>query len=135
MGVEQIRFPESSGIGVKPVSSEGSKRLIRAAIKYALQKGAETAVRQGGGEYGSLLAVATQITGNVARYASEQADKRVWSTLPDQIWMSSVVLPEGTHDLTVDFLNAQGRVVESCSITGIQVSPGSRQFIIVRTVK
>lgn len=37
MGVKKIRFPETSGIGIKPVSSEGSKRLIRAAIEYAIQ--------------------------------------------------------------------------------------------------
>ncbi len=36
MGVKKIRFPESSSIGIKPVSEEGSKRLIRAAINYAL---------------------------------------------------------------------------------------------------
>ena len=37
MGVSKIRFPESSSIGVKPVSKEGSERLIRAAIEYALK--------------------------------------------------------------------------------------------------
>jgi len=36
MGVKKIRFPETSGIGIKPVSSEGTKRLVRAAIKFAL---------------------------------------------------------------------------------------------------
>ncbi|NLF22066.1 MAG: NADP-dependent isocitrate dehydrogenase [Lentisphaerae bacterium] len=36
MGVRKIRFPETSAIGIKPVSSEGSKRLIRAAIQYAI---------------------------------------------------------------------------------------------------
>ncbi len=36
MGVTKIRFPETSSIGVKPVSSEGSERLIRAAIEYAI---------------------------------------------------------------------------------------------------
>ncbi len=34
---KQIRFPESSALGIKPVSKEGSERLIRAAIKYALE--------------------------------------------------------------------------------------------------
>ena len=38
MGVKKIRFPESSGIGIKPVSEEGSKRLCRAAIQYALKE-------------------------------------------------------------------------------------------------
>ncbi len=36
MGVKKIRFPQTSGIGVKPVSVEGSKRLIKDAIDYAL---------------------------------------------------------------------------------------------------
>ena len=36
MGVSKIRFPETSAIGVKPVSPEGSKRLIKAAIDYAI---------------------------------------------------------------------------------------------------
>lgn len=36
MGVKKIRFPETSGIGIKPISSQGTKRLVRAAINYAL---------------------------------------------------------------------------------------------------
>jgi isocitrate dehydrogenase len=36
MGVEKIRFPESSAIGVKPVSRQGTDRLVRAAVEYAL---------------------------------------------------------------------------------------------------
>lgn len=39
MGVDKIRFPESSSIGIKPVSKQGSERLIRAAVKYALANG------------------------------------------------------------------------------------------------
>ena len=37
MGVKQIRFPQTSSIGVKPISKEGSERLIRAAIRYAIE--------------------------------------------------------------------------------------------------
>ena len=36
MGVTKIRFPDSSGIGIKPVSEEGTKRLVRKAIQYAI---------------------------------------------------------------------------------------------------
>ncbi len=38
MGVSKIRFPESSSFGVKPISKEGSERLIRAALQYAIQR-------------------------------------------------------------------------------------------------
>jgi isocitrate dehydrogenase len=36
MGVKKIRFPNTSGIGIKPVSREGTERLVRAAIRYAI---------------------------------------------------------------------------------------------------
>ena len=39
MGVNKIRFPETSGIGIKPVSKEGSKRLVRSAVEYAIKHG------------------------------------------------------------------------------------------------
>ncbi|AKQ74337.1 NADP-dependent isocitrate dehydrogenase [Bacillus licheniformis] len=37
LGVNKIRFPETSGIGIKPVSEEGTSRLVRAAIEYAIE--------------------------------------------------------------------------------------------------
>jgi isocitrate dehydrogenase len=39
MGVKKIRFPDSSGIGIKTVSQQGTERLVRAAINYALDAG------------------------------------------------------------------------------------------------
>ncbi|MCK9284299.1 MAG: NADP-dependent isocitrate dehydrogenase [Rhodocyclaceae bacterium] len=36
MGVKKIRFPATSGIGIKPISKDGTERLVRAAIKYAI---------------------------------------------------------------------------------------------------
>jgi len=39
MGVTKIRFPETSSIGIKPVSREGTERLVRAAIRYAMVNG------------------------------------------------------------------------------------------------
>ncbi len=42
MGVTKVRFPETSAFGVKPVSREGSERLIRSAIEYALEHGKKT---------------------------------------------------------------------------------------------
>lgn len=49
MGVKKIRFPETSGIGIKPVSSEGTKRLVRSAIQYAIdnQRDSVTLVHKG----------------------------------------------------------------------------------------
>ncbi|MFE3972939.1 MULTISPECIES: NADP-dependent isocitrate dehydrogenase [Peribacillus] len=38
-GVKNIRFPETSGIGIKPISEEGTKRLVRSALNYAIKEG------------------------------------------------------------------------------------------------
>jgi isocitrate dehydrogenase len=42
MGVKAIRFPETSGVGIKPISAEGTKRLVRSAIDYALGRQAKS---------------------------------------------------------------------------------------------
>jgi isocitrate dehydrogenase len=49
MGVNKIRFPESTSIGIKPVSKEGTQRLVRAAINYAIEykKSSVTLVHKG----------------------------------------------------------------------------------------
>ena len=49
MGTTKIRFPETSGIGIKPVSQEGTNRLVRAAIQYAIDndKDSVTLVHKG----------------------------------------------------------------------------------------
>ncbi|HZK43507.1 MAG TPA: NADP-dependent isocitrate dehydrogenase [Syntrophomonadaceae bacterium] len=44
MGVVNIRFPETSGVGIKPVSEEGTKRLVRAAINYAIEENRKSVV-------------------------------------------------------------------------------------------
>ena len=49
MGVTKIRFPETSGIGIKPISREGTSRIVRAAINYAIDndKSSVTIVHKG----------------------------------------------------------------------------------------
>ena len=49
MGVDKIRFPETSGIGIKPISQEGTNRIVRAALQYAIDndKDSVTLVHKG----------------------------------------------------------------------------------------
>jgi isocitrate dehydrogenase len=42
LDVRKIRFPETSGIGIKPISREGTERLVRAAIRYAIDNGRDS---------------------------------------------------------------------------------------------
>ena len=49
MGVDKIRFPDTSGLGIKPISQQGTSRIVRAAIKYAIEndRGSVTLVHKG----------------------------------------------------------------------------------------
>ena len=49
MGVDKIRFPDTSGLGIKPMSEQGTSRIVRAAIKYAIEndRGSVTLVHKG----------------------------------------------------------------------------------------
>ena len=42
LGVDKIRFPNTSGIGIKPISQEGTARIVRAALKYAVDNDKDT---------------------------------------------------------------------------------------------
>jgi hypothetical protein len=44
-------------------------------------------------------------------------------------------VPEGKHDVVIDFMNAEQSVVEARTIPGVEVAAGRRRFVIVRTVQ
>ena len=94
MGVKKIRFPETSGIGIKPMSSEGTKRLVRSAIDYAIQYGypSVTLVHKGNimkytegafRDWGYELAR--------AEYGAVEIDGGPWCRLPNGIVIKDVI--------------------------------------------
>src|SRR6476469_5441773 len=94
MGVQTIRFPDSSAIGIKPVSEEGSKRLIRSAIDYAIAQGygSVTLVHKGnimkfteGGfrDWGYQLAR--------EEYGATEVDGGPWCKLPNGVVIKDVI--------------------------------------------
>ncbi|HYE06524.1 MAG TPA: isocitrate/isopropylmalate family dehydrogenase, partial [Planctomycetota bacterium] len=94
MGVQSIRFPVTSAIGIKPVSEEGSKRLIRSAIEYAItqKRPSVTLVHKGnimkfteGGfrDWGYQLAV--------QEYGAVEVDGGPWCRLPQGVLIKDVI--------------------------------------------
>jgi isocitrate dehydrogenase len=99
MGVQKIRFPETSGIGIKPVSGEGSRRLIRAALRYAqvnnrksvtlvhkgnIMKFTEGAFRDWGYELAK------------SEFGAEEFDGGPWCRLPE-----GIVVKDAIADITL----------------------------------
>ncbi len=141
MGVRKIRFPETSSIGIKPVSREGTERLVRKAIEYAIRNGRDsvTLVHKGnimkfteGGfrDWGYDLAVrefgATPLDGGP--WHSLEADgRRV--TIKDVIadaFLQQILTRPAEYDV-IATLNLNGDYISdalAAQVGGIGIAPG-----------
>jgi isocitrate dehydrogenase len=94
MGIDKIRFPQSSSIGIKPVSQEGTQRLVRAAIDYAIaqKKPTLTLVHKGN--------IMKFTEGAFRDWGYELAKKEYKSTDLDGGPWQKIITPEG-HELII----------------------------------
>ena len=140
MGVKKIRFPETSAIGIKPVSREGSRRLIKAAIDYAIENGRKsvTLVHKGnimkfteGGFRGWGYELARD------EYGAYEKDKRVFIPCPTgdievkdcicDAFLQNILLKPENYDV-IATLNLNGDYVSdalAAEVGGIGISPGA----------
>src|SRR5207302_2416297 len=104
MGVKKIRFPQTSGIGIKPVSREGSERLIRAALDYAIshKRKSLTLVHQGNimkftegafRDWGYELAK--------KMFGAEEFDGGPWCRIPMGKPGAGIVIKDAIADITL----------------------------------
>jgi isocitrate dehydrogenase len=94
LGATTIRFPESSGIGIKPMSEEGTKRLVRSAIDYALQQGRKSVTLVHKGNIMKFTEGAFRDWGyGVARdeYGATDFQGGPWAQLPGGIIIKDVI--------------------------------------------
>ncbi|MES0371165.1 MAG: NADP-dependent isocitrate dehydrogenase [Mariprofundaceae bacterium] len=139
MGVDKIRFPETSGIGVKPVSQEGTERLVRAAIQFAIDDGRKsvTLVHKGnimkfteGGfrNWGYELAK--------KEFGAVEIDGGPWCKLPNGIVIKDAiadialqqVLTRATEFDVIATLNLNGDYLSdalAAQVGGIGIAPGA----------
>ncbi len=95
MGVTQIRFPETSGIGIKPVSEEGTARLMRAAIEYAKdhKRRSITIVHKGN--------IMKYTEGAFRKWAYEIA-KKEFGAIIDPVHPDQYVIYDGDHQIIIN---------------------------------
>ena len=139
MGVKKIRFPETSSIGVKPVSKDGTERLVRAAIKYAIANNRKsvTIVHKGnimkfteGGFRDWAYALAKNEFGGV------EIDGGPWLKLPNGIvikdviadaFLQQILLRPAEYDV-IATLNLNGDYISdalAAQVGGIGIAPGA----------
>ena len=108
------------------------KTLARAAVKYAIGKTTSKVIDDTTNKSG--LGALTQIGFNVFNSVTATADKRGWRTLPENILMARMYLPEGENTIIIDYLGVSGEIVESKEIS-VLVESGKKTFKILRSAK
>ncbi len=114
-----------------------ARAIARATIKYAATKGTKKIV-EGGNDSSSgrkLAGALIGLFGNIAAAATENADLRTWSLLPAYFRVSRAWVPAGHHTLTVRYLDARGNQVGPPQTIELDLEPGQRKIISVRTVR
>ncbi len=110
-----------------------AKAVARVTTKYLATKiAANTAEEQAGSALAGLL---VQVAGNIATVMTERADIRHWRLLPDEIRVGRMLVPAGSFEGEIDFMNAGGHVVMSKKITTFTAGSGEKKFITQRTLK
>jgi isocitrate dehydrogenase len=112
---KKVRFPETSGFGIKPMSREGSERLIRAAIDYAQAQGRKSLTLVHKGNIMKFTEGAFRDWGyELARreYGAEQVDGGPWCRLPGGLLVKDVIADAFLQQI----LTAQ--------VGGIGIAPG-----------
>lgn len=66
---------------------------------------------------------------NLLNVATEIADTRSWVSLPHNIQIGRVDLPPGTHAVTLEALDANGRIIETETFSQVEIHPGQRTFL------
>ncbi|OIQ02807.1 MAG: isocitrate dehydrogenase (NADP(+)) [Zetaproteobacteria bacterium CG06_land_8_20_14_3_00_59_53] len=139
MGVTKIRFPETSGIGVKPVSSEGTGRLVRAAIQYAIDNKRKSVTLVHKGNIMKFTEGGFRNWGyEVARkeFGAVEIDGGPWCKLPNGIVIKDAiadialqqVLTRATEFDVIATLNLNGDYISdalAAQVGGIGIAPGA----------
>ncbi len=139
MGVKKIRFPETSGIGIKPISSEGTKRLVRSAIKYAVQYGFTSVTLVHKGNIMKFTEGAFRDWGYECakeEFGAELLDGGPWMKLPNGIVIKDVIadaflqqiLTRPTEYGVIATPNLNGDYISdalAAQVGGIGIAPGA----------
>lgn len=131
--VGTVKVEPIAEIATRALEDELPAMKARAAARAAAKGAAYGAAE--GATSGSKLGGVVTGAGLSAASAFEEADTRAWSTLPAEIRMARVVLPEGVHAVHVEYADATGRVLWSDELPGVEIVRGFRTYVHVRTAR
>jgi isocitrate dehydrogenase len=139
MGVNKIRFPESSAIGIKPVSEEGTSRLVRAAIRYAIDNNRKSVTLVHKGNImkfteGAFMQFGYKVAAE--EFGATPIDGGPWHQLPNGIVIKDVIADAFLQQIltrpaeydVIATLNLNGDYISdalAAQVGGIGIAPGA----------
>ncbi|HKK44698.1 MAG TPA: NADP-dependent isocitrate dehydrogenase [Balneolaceae bacterium] len=139
MGVTNIRFPDTTSIGIKPISEEGTKRLVRSAINYAIDEGRDSVTLVHKGNIMKFTEGSFKDWGyEVAReeFDAEVIGEGPWCKLPNGIVVKDVIADAFLQQILtrpdeydiIATMNLNGDYVSdalAACVGGIGIAPGA----------
>jgi isocitrate dehydrogenase len=139
MGVNKIRFPDSSAIGIKPVSEEGTRRLVRSAIQYAIANNRKSVTLVHKGNImkfteGAFMQWGYKVAAE--EFGAQPLDGGPWHKLPNGIVIKDVIADAFLQQIltrpaeydVIATLNLNGDYVSdalAAQVGGIGIAPGA----------
>jgi isocitrate dehydrogenase len=139
MGVKKIRFPQSSGIGIKPVSREGTERLVRKALQYAIANKSRSVTLVHKGNIMKFTEGAFRDWGYALakrEFGAQLLDGGPWMKLPNGMvvkdviadaFLQQILLRPDEYDV-IATLNLNGDYISdalAAQVGGIGIAPGA----------
>ncbi len=139
LGVTNIRFPDTSSLGIKPVSEEGTKRLVRSAINYAIDEGRDSVTLVHKGNIMKFTEGSFKNWGyELAKeeFGAEEFDGGPWCKLPNGIVIKDVIADAFLQQIltrpaeydVIATLNLNGDYISdalAACVGGIGIAPGA----------
>lgn len=126
MGVSKVRFPETSAFGIKPVSAEGSKRLVKAACQYAINNGSNHVTLVHKGNIMKFTEGGFKNWGYEVNADSFDNKIRMDDCICDAFLQNALIKPEA-YDI-IATMNLNGDYISdmlAAQVGGIGISPGA----------
>lgn len=139
MGVSSIRFPETTSLGIKPISEEGTKRLVRSAIDYAIDNNSDSVTLVHKGNIMKFTEGSFKNWGyELAKeeYDAQEIDGGPWCKLPNGIvikdviadaFLQQILLRPDEYDV-IATMNLNGDYISdalAACVGGIGIAPGA----------
>ena len=108
-----------------------AKAIARATAKYLVSR---TIREKANKEDKPLPKILSDVGTNLYSLLSEQSDKRSWRTLPGEVQMARLLVPPGTYQVEVQYMNRHGQEITRKAFSEVKIKAGEKKFLRSRVV-